>query len=168
MARGTGDIAVSADGITIALLADHPLATADLQRLFESEWSDYYGPDGPGDAAADLAAFCSRDALPVGVVALHEGTAIGVAALKAVSIDGYSQFTPWAAAALVAPGWRRRGVGARLIAALEDQARRRGHAAIYTGTASAQSLMRRLDWEYLETAHHRGEEVAVFRKRLDV
>ena len=159
---------MSADAVTIALLADHPRATVDLQRLFESEWSDYYGADGPGDAAADLAAFCSRDALPVGVVALHDGAAIGVAALKAASIDGYLQFTPWAAAALVAPAWRRRGVGAHLVAALEDQARRRGHAAIYTGTATAQSLMRRLGWEYLETAHHRGEDVAVFRKRLHV
>jgi len=28
--------------------------------------------------------------------------------------------------------------------------------------------MRRLGWEYLESAHHRGEDVAVFRKRLDV
>lgn len=168
MACAAGVVAVSADGITIALLADHPSATDDLRRLFESEWSDYYGPGGPGDAAADLVAFCSRDALPVGVVALHEGRAIGVAALKAASIDGYPQFTPWAAAALVAPDWRRRGVGARLIAALEEQACRRGDAAIYTGTATAQSLMRRLGWEYLETARHRGEEVAMFRKRLDV
>lgn len=74
---------MSADAITIALLADHPRATVDLQRLFESEWSDYYGAGGPG-------------------------------------------------------------------------------------TATARSLMRRLGWEYLESAHHRGEDVAVFRKRLDV
>lgn len=157
---------MSGDDIRVALLADHPTATADLQRLLESEWPDYYGPEGPGDAAADLAAFASRDALPIGVVALHQDAAIGVAALKAASIDECAQYAPWAAAALVAPAWRRRGVGAQLILALEALARRRGDAALYTGTATAISLMHRLGWEYLQTAQQGGEAVAVFRKRL--
>lgn len=157
---------MSGADIAVALLAEHPEATADLRRLFENEWPDYYGPEGPGDAAADLAAFCGRDALPIGVVALHEGRAIGVAALKATSIDDCPQFAPWAAAALVAPAWRRRGVGAALIVALEELARRRGHAALYTGTATAISLMRRLGWEQLQTARQGGQDVAVFRKRL--
>lgn len=157
---------MSADKVAIVLLADHPAAVGDLRRLFESEWPDYYGAAGPGDAARDLAAFCSRDALPIGVVALHEGAAIGVAALKSASIDECPQFAPWAAAALVAPAWRRRGVGAGLIGALEDLARRRGHAALYTGTATAIGLMRRLGWEHLQTARQGGQDVAVLRKRL--
>jgi len=37
VACAAGDVAMSADAVTVALLADHPLATAGLQRLFESE-----------------------------------------------------------------------------------------------------------------------------------
>lgn len=150
----------------IALLADHTQAMPALQRLFEAEWPDYYGEQGPGDAAADLAAYALRDGLPLGVVALLDDEVVGIAALKAASIDAYPQFTPWAAAGLVAPQWRGRGIGAHLIAALEGHAMRLGHRAIYAGTATAGSLMRRLGWEYLDTTPQHGVSVAVFRKRL--
>ena len=152
--------------VRVGLLAAHRWTLPALQRLFESEWPDYYGGDGPGDAAADLASFCRDDALPLGLVALLDGEAVGVAALKAASIDAYPQFSPWAAAACVAPAWRGRGIGAQLIVALEAQAMRLGHRAIYTGTATAGSLMRRLGWEYLDTTPQHDVQVAVFRKRL--
>ncbi|WP_064749750.1 GNAT family N-acetyltransferase [Lysobacter antibioticus] len=152
--------------VQVELLAAHRSAVPVLQRMFESEWPDYYGGDGPGDAAADLASFCRDDALPLGVVALLGGEAVGVAALKDASIDAYPQFSPWAAAACVASGWRGRGIGAQLIVALEAQAMCLGHRAIYTGTATAGSLMRRLGWEYLDTTPQHGVPVAVFRKRL--
>ncbi|MGO1070612.1 GNAT family N-acetyltransferase [Lysobacter sp. CA199] len=150
----------------IALLADHAEALPPLLRLFEAEWPQYYGAQGPGDAARDLAAYCGRDSLPVGMVAVLDGEVVGVAALKAESIDAYPQFTPWVAAGLVAPPWRGRGIGAQLIAALEAQAMRLGHRALYAGTATAGSLMRRLGWEYLDTTPQHGVNVAVFRKRL--
>ncbi|MGH8083141.1 MAG: GNAT family N-acetyltransferase [Lysobacter sp.] len=150
----------------IDLLADHTGALPALQAMFEAEWPEYYGVDGPGDAADDLAAYCGRDLLPVGVVATLDGEVVGVAALKAASIDAYPQFTPWAAAGLVAPRWRGRGIGAHLILALEAHAMRLGHRAIYAGTATAGSLMRRLGWEYLDTTPQHGVQVAVFRKRL--
>jgi GNAT superfamily N-acetyltransferase len=152
--------------VRIDLLADHTDALPALQRMFEAEWPDHYGAHGPGDAAGDLAAYCGRDVLPVGVVALLDGEVVGIAALKAASIDAYPQFTPWAAAGLVVPQWRGRGVGAQLIAALQAQAMRLGHRAIYAGTATAGSLMRRMGWEYLDTTPQHGINVAVFRKRL--
>lgn len=152
--------------LRIALLADHPAALPALQQLFEHEWADYYGADGPGDAARDLQAFCNRDRLPLGVIALIDGAVAGVAALKAESIDDHAHLSPWAAAALVAPTLRRQGIGAHLIRALEAHARRLGYPALYTGTATAASLMRRLGWEFLENACQHGEEVAIFRKWL--
>lgn len=150
----------------IGLLADHAEALPGLRAMFEAEWPEYYGADGPGDAARDLAAYCGREALPVGMVALLDGQVVGIAALKAESIDAYPQFTPWAAAGLVAPSLRGRGIGAQLIAALEAHAMRIGHRAIYAGTATAGSLMRRMGWEYLDTTPQHGVNVAVFRKRL--
>jgi len=152
--------------VRVELLAAHRPTLPALQRLFENEWPEYYGAEGPGDAAADLDGFCRDNGLPLGVVALIDGAAVGVAALKAASIDAYPQFAPWAAAACVAPAWRGRGIGAQLIVALEAQAMRLGHRAIYTGTATAGSLMRRLGWEYLDTTPQQGVPVAVFRKRL--
>ena len=41
--------------LRIAYLADHPEALPALERLFQIEWADYYGPAGPGDARQDPA-----------------------------------------------------------------------------------------------------------------
>ena len=49
----------------VVRLADHADHLPELQRWFAQEWADYYGPDGPGDAAADLQAYCRRDGLPL-------------------------------------------------------------------------------------------------------
>jgi len=47
----------------------------------------YYGPEGPGDAAADLHAACQKNALPVGFVAVNAADIpIGTASLKDVSV----------------------------------------------------------------------------------
>ena len=57
--------------LRLAHLADHPQHQPELRRWFETEWADYYGPQGPGDAAADLAAFAQRERLPLALIALR-------------------------------------------------------------------------------------------------
>jgi hypothetical protein len=63
-------------------LADHREAVPVLKEWLETEWADYYGPTGPGDAAQDLIAYSSREKLPIGLVAFSEGRLCGIAALK--------------------------------------------------------------------------------------
>src|SRR5688572_17889736 len=109
--------------IRIAYLADHPEALPALERLFQDEWSDYYGARGPGVARQDLLAYSNRSHLPVGMVALLGSEPCGVAALKAGSISTHAHLTPWIGGGMVAPQYRRRGIGARLVTALEGVAR---------------------------------------------
>jgi GNAT superfamily N-acetyltransferase len=137
---------------------------------FMAEWPAWYGAGGAGDVHADLAAFsASESALPVGLLAFIDGQAVGTGALKRESIASHAHLSPWAAAGFVLPHWRRRGIGAVLLQALQDQARAMGHPRVYCATSTSVRLLERCGWEPLETVLHEGGPLVIFRSgRLDL
>lgn len=152
--------------IRIGYLIDHPEALPTLERLFQTEWAAYYGPEGPGNARQDLAAYSNRDRLPVGMVAFLESEPCGVAALKADSVSTHKHLTPWIGGGMVAPQMRRKGIGARLASALENVARDLGYRTIYSGTSTANSLLVREGWRFMEAVQYDGEIVSIYEKTL--
>ncbi len=163
-------MADSATSLKIELLADHPEAIPILKEWFEREWEPYYGPAGPGNAQEDLRDSCNRDELPVALVAIYEGEVCGTAALKAESVSTHKHLTPWLAALLVAPAFRRRGVGEQLIAAIEEKASQLGYKCIYVGTGEGsgtpESLLRNRGWKFVEKEPYFVSEVSIFQKAL--
>lgn len=153
--------------VRIGYLADHPEALPALEQLFLSEWADYYGATGLGDARQDLVAYSNHGRLPVAVVAFLGSKPCGVAALKADSISTHQHLTPWVGAGMVAPQFRRHGIGARLLSALEDVARDLGFTTIYSGTITANSLLSREGWQLREIVQYDGEMVSIYEKTLE-
>ena len=152
--------------VRIGYLVDHPEALPTLERLFESEWASYYGAGGRGNAHQDLIAYSNRGQLPVGLVAFLDSEPCGVAALKADSISTHKHFTPWIAGGMVAPQFRRNGIGARLVSALEDVARNLGFTTVYSGTSTANSLLIHEGWQLMEVVQYDGEAVSIYEKAL--
>jgi len=151
--------------LRIAYLAEHVDILPHLVRWFETEWPGYYGPAGLGDAWRDLRECTGRDELPIGLLAYCGETACGFAALKPHSVATHRHLTPWAAAGLVRPEYRGKGIGTALVAALEAEARRRrGYPQIYCGTNTADGLLRRRGWRELEAA----ADVRIYLKALQV
>ena len=67
-----------------------------LERWLLEEWEPYYGPDGPGDAEADLRAARVRDALPICLVAVDsDDRPLGTIALREASVDSHRHLSPW-------------------------------------------------------------------------
>lgn len=152
--------------LRIDYLADHPEVLPLLKDWFEAEWADYYGPGGAGDAGSDLRAYASRTDLPVALVAFLEGELCGVAALKADSIATHAHLGPWAAAGLVSPRYRRRGIGTELVRAIERLAKNLGYVRIYSGTNTANRVLERLGWQFMEQTRSGDEDVSVYVKDL--
>lgn len=150
----------------IEYLADHLEAIPLLQEWFEEEWDSYYGPTGPGDAQSDLLSYANRVGLPVGVVAFHDNKVCGVAALKAESITTHSHLSPWVAAYLVSPSHRRKGIGTKILRAIEEVARKLGYSSVYCGTCTATHLLERNGWQFIEQVTHNGEGVSIFQKAI--
>ena len=110
-----------AEPVHIALLANYREAIPVIAVWFADEWAPFYGPGGPGDAAADLGASCNRDSLPLALVALDSKVrAVGTASLKAQSPLGTERYPgPWLAAMIVEPSRRGAGIGAALPATFQ-------------------------------------------------
>lgn len=151
--------------LTISPLALHRDLVPLLASWFVEEWPDWYGPGGRGDAVADLTAFAtSQSTLPIGLIAFDENDPVGVAALKPESLPTHRHLCPWAAAGLVLPSHRGRGIGAQLLGALVRQAAALGYSRVYCGTATAVSLLRRSGWSELEVIQHDGEDLVIFSR----
>jgi GNAT superfamily N-acetyltransferase len=153
--------------VRIEPLAAHHGSLPLLAACFEAEWPGHYGPEGPGSALRDLEAFADPRSLPVGVIALLQDEPCGAAALKADSIPTHRHLTPWAAAGWVHPSLRGRGIGALLLAAVEEQASLRGFERIYCGTSTSEGLLRRGGWRLDETVVHDGQALGIYSKALD-
>ena len=153
--------------VRILHLLDAREAMPTLVRWFEEEWAPWYGPSGPGDAESDLAACRGRDMLPICLVALDaENEMLGTAALKTESVGSELGFGPWLAAFLVGREHRGRGVGAALVAAIEDEARRLGFEAVYTSTDVAEGMLERRGWEAIATTLSLRGPITVYRRGL--
>jgi GNAT superfamily N-acetyltransferase len=150
---------------TVVPLRRRPDLVPFFTRCFEDEWADWYGPGRRGDARSDLLEFANpAGALPVGVVALDDDSSpLGIAALKATSIDCYTHVGPWATAGYVLPARRREGIGALLLKSLIEEARRLEFGEIYCATASAVSLLEREGWTRIDAVSHDGGTQLIFR-----
>lgn len=151
--------------LTISPLVLHRELVPLLASWFVEEWPEWYGPGGRGNAVADLTAFATSESiLPVGLIAFEENSPVGVAALKSESLPTHRHLSPWAAAGLVLPTHRGRGIGANLLGALVQQAGKLGYQRVYCGTATAAALLRHSGWLELEVIQHEGETLVVFAK----
>lgn len=151
---------------TVVPLRTRPDVCDFFVPFFESEWPAWYGPGGEADAKSDLDELAnSAGNLPVGVVALDDDSSpIGVAALRATSIDSYNHVGPWATAGFVVAERRREGIGATLLEGLLSEARRLGFKVVYCATASAVSLLEREGWTSIDTVSQDGETQFIFQR----
>ena len=139
----------------IELLADNREILPTLVDWYEREWSLYYGADGPGNAHADLASRCNKDAIPVGVVAKENNRPLGVAALD---LDPATGLIPSVVGLLVADEFRRRGVASRLLKSATLLAEGLGYNHVYTSTTVLGDHLLRNGWRRTGDAHFLNDE----------
>ena len=128
----------------VALLADHAGAIDMLAAWYEHEWAPYYGANGPGDAAADLASRCNRDRLPAGLVAMDDDKIVGTAALDR---DAASGLAPAVVGLLVVPQYRRKGFAGALLDAAGKLANELGYDELLMSTSILGGFLRRKGWQ---------------------
>lgn len=155
--------------LTVEPLARHRDALPILAEWMLAEWAPWYGPDGPGDAMADLERYASSETdLPVGLVAYRDGELVGLCALKDDVLPPVPHLGPWAGAGLVGPNHRGQGIGASLLRATTELARSLGFGHIYCATATSHTLMEREGWQPMQSATLHGTVVVIYARSLSL
>ena len=152
---------------TIDHLRELRFAIEVLAAWFVEEWEPWYGPQGDGDAEADLRACMQRDGLPVCLVALGgDCEVLGTVALREDPVGSELAPGPWLTGLLVAPDARGQGIATELVERLEQESRRMGIDAIYVSTDSASGIMQRRGWQAIGRSQSLRGAVSVFRRDL--
>ncbi len=151
--------------MNIAYLADHPHVVSVLAEWFYQEWA-YLHPDRTqADVERIIAERVNRDRVPLALVAFEGDELIGTVCLKVHEMDRHD-LTPWLAGLYVAKPWRRRGIGATLVAAIEKTARDLGLNRLYLYTPEAEHFYSKLQWQVRERTVYNGYPVAIMQKEI--
>jgi GNAT superfamily N-acetyltransferase len=133
------------DNLKIEFLQDNPHLFPILEELYRTEWKEYYGPYGQGDALFDIKSFCNTSHLPIGLVALKQGDLYGSVALRQNSAS-HPHLSPWVTSLFVIPGVRRMGIGTKLIDAVEKVSITLGFKKIYARSKTAVDFFLKNKW----------------------
>ncbi len=156
------------EAFRIVSLEDGRNAIPVIAQWFCSQWPSWYGPDGPGDARADLVGWADGSGMPLARIVLSAtGDPMGIAALKPNGLGEEQGLGPFLSAFYVHPDYRRRGGGMALTRAIEDAARSLGVPSVYGVTDGARGLLARAGWlDTGLTAQSERGPLTIFRRDL--
>jgi GNAT superfamily N-acetyltransferase len=87
-------------------------------------------------------------------VAVENRRALGTASLDFEDLPPRDDLTPWLASVYVLPEVRSRGLGARLVSAVEEEARANGFKRIYLHTSDRAEFYAKRGWQVLDTIEY--------------
>jgi len=105
--------------------------------------------------------FASDQNRGVALVAKADGEPVGTCLLVESEIEPNHDVSPWLAGLFVAPEHRRKGAGATLVRAIEDEARQREFSRLYLYTSDAVGFYKSLGWEVLDRTNWKGLDTAL-------
>ncbi len=151
----------------IEYLADHPEHIPKLAAWFYEQWSWFLPPESSASTIeTKFRTHLNRDALPIALVALHGNELVGTASLRVNDMDVFTELRPWLGGVYVAPAHRRKGVGRRLVAAVEGKALELEYQSIHLFTFDQALFYQALGWQHVTQLEYHTHPVAVMRKAL--
>lgn len=152
--------------MTILDLACEPQHISTLAAWHHQQWQAL----NPGDTLelriARMQSYLDDNLLPSTFICLKDQQLTGSAALVKSDMDSHSELTPWLASVFVAPDFRRRGIGSKLVEHVMQRARQAGIARLYLFTPDHAEFYRRLGWSSIAEEHYRGLQVSLMSVSL--
>ena len=113
-----------------------------------------------------LELFASDQSHGVALVAKADSEPVGTCLLAESEIEPNHDVSPWLAGLFVVPEYRRKGAGAALVRAIEDQARQRELSRVYLYTTDAVGFYKRLGWKVMDRTNWQGFDTALMVRDL--
>ncbi len=147
--------------LRIEYLADRPDCVRVLANWFHDQWG-YLSPErNLDDRIEQLRKQTNRTQIPVTFVAFDGDDPVGSASLVESDMDTRPDLSPWLANVYVAISHRNRGIGAKLVNRVLDEADSYGFTTIYLWTPDKKSFYEKRGWTVMETTIYRNEHATV-------
>jgi len=150
----------------ITYLAEHKEAIPTLAQWFYQEWGYLHTGWTVHDVERLIGERTNTAKIPVALVAVQGRDLLGTVCLKTHDMNTRTDLTPWLAGLYVAESWRRKGVGAALVSAIEKQAQAFQLETLYLYTPESEGFYSRLAWRVNERTEYYGYPVTIMEKKI--
>ena len=147
-------------------LADHDELVPELANWHFAEWSFLQPNETLEGRTLRLRRCCGRNEIPTVVIALLGNLLCGSGMLVAQDMDSRPNLTPWLAGLYVAPQYRRKGYGAKLIERIVQEAAALQAQALYLYTPNSEKYYFDRGWSVMERCKYRGTDVSVMSRSI--
>ena len=152
--------------MNIVYLSDHLEVVPQLAHWFYQEWAYLHPGWTLAEAERLLSERANTQQLPMAMLAFEDQELLGTVSLKIQDMDTHPELTPWLAGLYVAAPWRRQGIGAKLVAAIEQQALALGVERLYLYTPVSETFYIKLGWQQKEKTEYHHIPVTLMQKNI--
>ena len=152
--------------ITISFLADHLDVIPTLAKWFRDQWPDYHADMSQEETEQDFLEDASRNRLPIRLLAFESNELAGTIILRDTNTEMPPGFQPELGGLYVVESHRRHGIATELVRAGMQLALDQGYETVFATTVVAAGILERLGWEFIKTAIHSDEQLALYRCKL--
>ncbi len=150
----------------IEYLADHKNVIPTLANWSYNEWSNLHPERTLSDVEQLMLERSNKEKIPLCLVAFENDKAIGMIALKTNDLGSRPNLSPWLAGLYVDTKHRKKGVGKKLVFAIEDKAARLGVSKLFLYTPDSEEFYSKLNWVVRERTEWQGHSVSVMEKDI--
>jgi GNAT superfamily N-acetyltransferase len=152
--------------LSIEYLADYPQYLPVVAEWVYTEWGHHNPALTLQDYDTAFRKHLVRSSIPLTMVALWDGLPAGTASIFIEDMDIHPELTPWLAAVYVSADYRNKGIGSKLVGAIEEIAGKMRIARLYLWTPDKEHFYSHLGWSVLERPVHFNQPVALMTKAI--
>jgi N-acetylglutamate synthase-like GNAT family acetyltransferase len=150
----------------IEYLADHAHVIPTLTQWAYEEWSYLHPERTYSEVERLISEGCNKENIPISLVAMDKGEVIGWAALKASDFKARPDLGPWLGGLYVDKPQRNKGVGTKLVQAIENLAVQLEVRQLFLVTDDAENFYAQLGWSVRERTESQDISVVVMEKTI--
>jgi len=153
--------------VNILDLKEEPEHIPTLADWHHNEWG-YLNPDGSVQNRIEkMQSYLGIGLIPITFIAKEQSRLAGSAAIVKHDMDTKLELSPWLASVFVAPEYRQKGIGTKLVLHAMEKAKDVGVTTLYLFTPNKEHFYKELGWATFSEELYRGQEVAIMKISLD-
>ncbi len=152
--------------VSIAYLADYPQNLPTVANWVYTEWGHHNPAWTVQDYEAAFQKLLNRDTFPLTMIALWDGLPAGTASIFVQDMDIHPELSPWLAAVYVPADHRNKGIGSKLVGAIEKIAGSLRISRLYLWTPDKEHFYSQLGWAVIERPLYLRQKVVLMTKAI--